>query len=148
MIFNHFDRVLTKVGILLLNFKQVSERRPDVVSVRDFLIKNKDFCFIFHPSGNPLSWISFSLEQFRLLCFAQAGSMFSLPGFHPSGNPPLGLLAVQKFLHSVLICFANPTPPNFFTGRRSLISFGQPSQNLLLDYWRSQGLVFRFEFLF
>ena len=47
-------------------------------------------------------------------------------------NPPLGLLAVQKFLHYVLICFANLTSSNFFTGRRSLISFGQPSQNLLL----------------
>ena len=72
---------------------------------KDSCFNNKYSCFIFHPSGNPLSWISFSLEQFRLLCFAQAGSMFSLPGFHPSGNP-------------------------------------------LLDYWRSQGLVFRFEFLF
>ena len=27
------------------------------------------------------------LGQFRLLCFAQAGSMSSLPGFHPSENP-------------------------------------------------------------
>ena len=42
---------------------------------------------------NPLSWICFSLTEFRLLCSAQAGSICSLPGLaslrslHPSANP-------------------------------------------------------------
>ena len=112
-----------------INFKRGLVRSPDVVSVRDFLIKNKDFCFIFHPSGNSLSWISFSLGIAVRFAFAGAHFIPRSPGFTRPEIRCLGLLAVQKFLHSVLICFANPTPSNFFTGRRSFISFGQPSQN-------------------
>ena len=51
---------------------------------------------------NPLSWICFALTEFRLLCFAQVGSICSLTGFvhfvH-SIRPQirLGLLAFTRF---------------------------------------------------
>ena len=64
-----------------INFKRGSVRSPDVVSVRDFLIKNKDFCFIFHPSGNSLSWISFSLGIAVRFAFAGVHFIPRSPGF-------------------------------------------------------------------
>ena len=79
--------------------------------------------------GKSASWISFSLGIAVRFAFAGAHFIPRSPGFTRQEIRCLGLLAVQKFLPSVLICFANPTPSNFFTGRRSLISFGQPSQN-------------------
>ena len=54
------------------------------------------------PAQNPLSWICFALTEFRLLCFAQVGSICSLTGFvhfvH-SIRPQirLGLLAFTRF---------------------------------------------------
>ena len=51
------------------------------------IITMKNFALFYIGGCAALSWISFTLGQFRLLCFAQAGSMSSLPGFHPSENP-------------------------------------------------------------
>ena len=69
-------------------------------------------------------------------CFNNKYSCFI---FHPSGNPPLGFPSRSNSfafcaLHKPAQCSRSP-------------GFTRPEIRLL-DYWRSQGLVFRFEFLF
>ena len=51
----------------------------NIITMKNFALFNIGGCAA-------LSWISFSLGQFRLLCFAQAGSMSSLPGLTPFGR--------------------------------------------------------------
>ncbi len=41
---------------------------------------------LFNLGRGGLPLISFMLEKFRLLCYAQAGSIFSLPGLTPFGR--------------------------------------------------------------
>ena len=64
-------------------------------------------------------------------------------------SPKLSWIIASR-LQAVRLVLRHAKLPLTFSAllRRSLVLLGQPTQNPILDYWRSQGFELHFEFLF